>query len=374
LNCNADLLIIGGGSAGCMAAIRALELNPKLKIVIFEKGDIRYSGSIARGMDALNIVSIPNITTPELYVESINISCKGVVDEPASYILAKRSFNLLKKFESWGVYFPTDSEGNYKRLKYHVKGNFQTAMQEPNLKTIMADKIVKENVMIINRVMGIDLLMDDGRVAGAIGLNVRSGEMVVCNAKAVIVSAGGQARFSLPNSGYLYGVFDYPGNSGDGFVMAYRAGAGLTGMESTHRPLLIKDANMPFLAITVTRGGQVLDIFDNIIMENEVNNIDRMNKAHDKGFRPILVKLRHLDESVISEIESILFTTERPSQERFFRQRGIDFRKSDIELWPTEHQVCGGHGSSGVYVNEKAECGLYLYSLRDRGSYGNIFK
>jgi succinate dehydrogenase/fumarate reductase flavoprotein subunit len=358
LSFNADLLIIGGGSAGCMAAIRALELNPKLKIVIFEKGDIRYSGSIARGMDALNIVSIPNITTPELYVESINISCKGIADEPASYTLAKRSFNLLKKLESWGVYFPTDNEGNYKTLKYHVKGNFQTAMQEPNLKTIMADKIVKENVMIINRVMGIDLLMDDGRVAGAIGLNVRSGEMVVCNAKAVIVSAGGQARFSLPNSGYLYGVFDYPGNSGDGFVMSYRAGAGLTGMESTHRPLLIKDANMPLLAITVTRGGQVVDIFDNIIMENEVNNIDRMNKAHDNGFGPIRVKLRHLDESVISEIESILFTTERPSQERFFKQRGIDFRKSDIELWPTEHQICGGHGSSGVYVNEKAECGV----------------
>jgi succinate dehydrogenase/fumarate reductase flavoprotein subunit len=61
---NADILIIGGGSAGCMTANRALELNPDLKVVIFEKGDIKYSGSIARGMDALNIVSMPNYSTP----------------------------------------------------------------------------------------------------------------------------------------------------------------------------------------------------------------------------------------------------------------------------------------------------------------------
>jgi len=46
----ADIVIIGGGSAGCMAAIRALEVNPDLRVVIFEKGDINYSGSIARGM------------------------------------------------------------------------------------------------------------------------------------------------------------------------------------------------------------------------------------------------------------------------------------------------------------------------------------
>lgn len=70
----ADLLVIGGGSAGCLAANRALELQPDLKVVIFEKGDIKYSGSIARGMDALNIVAIPDFTTQELYVEAITLT------------------------------------------------------------------------------------------------------------------------------------------------------------------------------------------------------------------------------------------------------------------------------------------------------------
>ena len=108
-----DLLIIGGGSAGCMAAIRALELNPELKVTIFEKGDLKYSGSIARGMDALNIVAIPNFTSPELYIESIGISCKGVLDQAPSHLMAQRSFGLLQKLQKWGVYFPVDESGNF---------------------------------------------------------------------------------------------------------------------------------------------------------------------------------------------------------------------------------------------------------------------
>ncbi|MBW1998478.1 MAG: FAD-binding protein [Deltaproteobacteria bacterium] len=364
-----DLLIIGGGSAGCMAAIRARELQPDLAIAIFEKGDIKYSGSIARGMDALNIVSIPNLTTPELYVESMGLSCQGVLDEPASYTMATRSFALLKKLEGWGVHFPLDSSGNYRTLKYHVKGKFQTAMQEPDLKVMISRRALAGRTKVFNRVMGIEILLDDGRVSGAVGLNVRTGEMVVCKAKTIIVTSGGQARFSLPNSGYLYGVFDFPGNTGDGFMMCYRAGASLTGMEATQSPVLIKDANMPLLAITVTRGARVLDFFNNIIMENEVDNIHLMNEAHEKGHGPVRVRLSHLDESLIQEIEQILFTTERPVQERFFKNRGVDFRRDDIELWPTEHQLCGGHGISGVRINEKAETGVPgLYAAGDVAS------
>jgi succinate dehydrogenase/fumarate reductase flavoprotein subunit len=358
----ADLLIIGGGSAGCMAAIRALELKPDLKVVIFEKGDIKYSGSIARGMDALNIVAIPNFTSPELYLEAITEGCQGVVDAPASHLMAARSFELLKKLQRWGVHFPVDESGRFRTLKYHVKGEFQTAMEEPNLKVMISDMAQRKGARVVNRVMGLALLQNDGRAAGAVGLNVRTGELVFCTAKAVILCAGGQARFSLPNSGYLYGTFDYPGNSGDGYIMAFKAGVGLTGMEYARRTILIKDANMPLLAITVTRGARVMDIFDHILMENEVNEMHRMEEAVAKGYGPLRIQLSHLKPEVIEEIEHILFSTERPVQERFFKGRGVDFRKRDIELWPTEAQVCGGHGMAGALVNAKAEtdvAGLY---------------
>jgi len=362
----ADLLIIGGGSAGCMAAIRALELKPDLNVVLFEKGDIKYSGSIARGMDALNIVAIPNFTSPELYLEAITEGCQGVVDAPASYVMAARSFHLLKKLQSWGVHFPVDASGRFRTLKYHVKGEFQTAMEEPDLKVMISDMALRMGAKAVNRVMGLSLLQNDGRVAGAVGLNVRTGELVICTAKAVILCAGGQARFSLPNSGYLYGTFDYPGNSGDGYVMSLDAGAGLTGMEYARRTILIKDANMPLLAITVTRGGRVMDIFDNILMENEVNEMHSMEEAVTKGHGPLRIRLSHLKPEVIEEIEHVLFSTERPVQERFFKGRGVDFRKRDIELWPTEAQVCGGHGMAGTLVNARAETGVPgLYAAGD---------
>lgn len=363
-----DFLIIGGGSAGCMAAIRSLELQPDLDLVIFEKSDMRYSGSIARGMDALNIVSIPGHTTPEIYVEAIVKNCMGVLDEGPSYEMAARSFGILKKLESWGVYFPKQDDGDYITLKYldHEKGNFQTAMDEPNLKTIMHRKATGLGARVVNRVMGVRLLKDGDRVCGAVGINTRTGELVVCKAKAVLISAGGQARFSLPNSGYLYGTFDFPGNSGDGFVLAYEAGAALTNMEYAKKNVVIKDANMPLLAITVSRGARVLDILGNVLMEGEVNNMKSLDEAWADNRSPVRIRMHHLKPEVIDEMEHILFTTERPSQKRFLEGRGWNFHKTDIELWPTEAQICGGHGMAGVVINSKAETNIPgLYAAGD---------
>ena len=361
-----DILIIGGGSAGCMAAIRANELSPQTEISIWEKGDFKYSGSIARGMDALNIVCLPNLTDPDLYLEAINISCKGVVDAKPSYVMAERSYALLKKLERWGIRFIKGKDGNYRTLQYHVKGRFQTAMDEPDLKLILARKVVDAGVNIVNRVMSIGILKDGHRIAGSVGLNTRTGELIVCKAKSVLLCSGGQARFNLPNSGYLYGTFDYPGNSGDGYITGLDAGAKLTGMEYCSVANLIKDASMPLLAITVTRGGRVMDCFENVIMEGAVTGVSEMNRAANEGRGPLRIRLKHLPEETIQEIENILFTCERPVQERFFENRHIDFREHDIELWPTEVQLCGGHGMSGIRVDERAWTGVPgLYAAGD---------
>ena len=364
-----DFLIIGGGSAGCIAAMHALQLNPDLNVTIFEKSDIVYGGSIARGMDALNIVAIPGQTSAELYLESVRAMTAGVVDAGPSYVMAERSYALLKEMESWGVTFPKDENGQYKTLKYHVKGKFQTAMDEPELKAMLVKRALDLGTRPVNRVMALRLLMDNGRVAGAVGMNVRTGQMVVCKAKTVLVASGGVSRFTLPNSEYLYGVYDYPGNTGDGFVMALRAGAGVTGMEYTQRTMLIKDTNMPLLAICVSRGGRVLDCEGNILMEGEVTNTNVMNEAFTKGRGPVHIQLSHLSEERIREIEHVLFTTERPVNERFFAGRHIDFRKQDIELWPTEYYLCGGHGLAGIRVNERAETAVPgLYAAGDVAS------
>jgi succinate dehydrogenase/fumarate reductase flavoprotein subunit len=344
-----DILVVGGGSAGCLAAIRAKEVDPGLDVTVFEKGDLMYSGCIARGMDALNIVAIPGFTTPELYVESNTIACEGVVDEPPSYVMAQRSWGLLKKLESWGVYFPKRN-GRYETLKVHPKGEFLVTMKEPDLKVIIAKRVYDLGCRVVNRTMAIELLMDGDRVAGALGYNVRTGELIICRAKAVILCSGGLARFSLPTSGYLYGVYDFPHNTGDGWVMAYRAGAELTGLEHTTCYCIIKDISAPLLYITLTRGAVVLNGFGEQIEGGHISIKSLVQEyVEDRG--PLFIRMSHLPEEKIREIEDILFTTERPVMERFFRGRGIDFRHSDIELFNTEHFLCSGHGLAGLVVD-----------------------
>lgn len=375
---HADILIIGGGSAGAMAAIQAKEMNPHQKVVVFEKGHILYSGCIARGMDALNIVAVPGITTPELYVESNGLACEGIMDEPVNYRMAERSFSMMKKLEGWGVFFPRDKDGNYELLQVHPKGKFCLTMKEPELKTILTKRLFSLGCQVFNRVMALELIVADGRVHGAVGINIRTGELVICHAKAVILSSGGTARFGLPNSGYLYGVYDFPGNTGDGYAMAFRAGAELTGFEYTLNYYIIKDINAPLLYITLTRGAHLLTAMD-VHLENTHPSIKSMVLEHRKDRGPLRIRMKHLPEEKIREIEDILFSTERPVQQRFYEGRGINFRTGDIELWPTEFYLCGGHGLTGIFVDEKAQTtlpGLYAagdVSLVARGHLSGAF-
>ena len=374
----ADVLIIGGGSAGAMAAIRAKAANPSQKVVVFEKGHILYSGCIARGMDALNIVAVPGQTTPDLYVESNGMACEGIMDEPVNHRMAERSWEMMKRLESWGVFFPQDKDGNYELLQVHPKGKFCLSMKEPELKTILAKRLLNLGCQVFSRVMALELIVENGRVAGAIGINVRTGELVVCHAGAVILSSGGTARFGLPNNGYLYGVYDFPGNTGDGYAMAFRAGAELTGFEYTLNYYIIKDINAPLLYITLTRGAHLLTAMDDHL-ENNHPSIKSMILEHRKDMGPLRIRMKHLPEDKIREIEDILFSTERPVQQRFFEGRGVNFRTGDIELWPTEYYLCGGHGMTGIFVNEKAETtlpGLYAagdVSLVARGHLSGAF-
>lgn len=375
----ADVLIVGGGSAGAMAAIRAREVSPQSRVVVFEKGDIKYSGCIARGMDALNIVSIPGTPeTPDLYVRTNRDACQGIMDEPVNHVMAERTWPVMQQLIDWGVCFPVDAQGNYDKLQIHNEGKFCVTMKEPELKTILAAKVAESGATVYNRIMTLRLLTHDGRVCGAVGINVRSGEIVVCKAKSVILCSGGTARFGLPENGYLYGVYDFPGNTGDGYVMAYRAGAELSGFEYTLVYYIIKDINAPLLYITLTRGAHLLNAFAQEFQENHPG-IHLMHTEHMAQRGPMRIDMRHLPEEKIREVEELLFSTERPVQERFFKGRGVDFRTGEIELWPTDCYLCGGHGLTGVRINERGESsvpGLYAagdVSLVARGHLSGAF-
>ena len=160
--------------------------------------------------------------------------------------------------------------------------------------------------------MAQELILEGDRVCGAIAMNVRTGELFVIRARSVILAAGGTARFGLPNNGYLYGVYDFPGNTGDGYCLAYHAGAELSGFEYTLVYYIVKDINAPLLYITLTRGCHLVNAFDER-RDKDHPSIRTMFLEHLDERGPMRIKLSHLPEDRIREIESILFTTERPS-------------------------------------------------------------
>ena len=320
----ADILIIGGGSAGSMAAIRAKELNPDSKVVLFEKSDFQYSGTIPRGMDALNVVTVPGINTAEDFVTANRIYCDGVCDDIKSYTLAKRSYPLLQKLMEWGVCFPR-KDGNFDITTLHPHGRYTVSMTEPDLKQILVKKALSAGCRVENRTMAVGLLKEGDAVAGALGLNVRTGERILCTAKAVILTAGGTARFGLPPSGNLYGTYDYPGNTGDGYLLGYRAGASLTGMEFTLCYCLLKDLEAPGMAMMLQKGAHLLDAAGGQLFKNEFYSLSEVNRIQNSPAGPLRIRLSHLPEERIQEVEELLFSCERPIIKRFLEERGSQF-------------------------------------------------
>ena len=161
-------------------------------------------------------------------------------------------------------------------------------------------------------------------------------------------------------------------------LASHRAGAELSGFEYTLVYYIIKDINAPLLYITLTRGAHLLNAFAQEFQENHPG-IHLMHSEHMALRGPMRIDMRHLSEEKIREVEELLFSTERPVQERFFKGRGVDFRTGEIELWPTDCYLCGGHGLTGIRINERGESsvpGLYAagdVSLVARGHLSGAF-
>lgn len=193
-----DLLIIGGGTAGPMAAIKAKLRDPACDVLVVDKATVRRGGSICRGMDAYNNVVVPGVADVDSYVESIRAMSDGIFDEKVNRVLGERSFEVLRDLEEWGAAtFPRDAAGGYIVEQLHPFGRFLAEMRG-DIKPVMAKKCRELGVRTMDRTMATRLLTHEGRVTGAVLLGVRTGEVTVCRAKAVIMCTGSQGRFGLP--------------------------------------------------------------------------------------------------------------------------------------------------------------------------------
>ena len=377
----ADLLIIGGGTAGPMAALKAKRKNPSLDVLIVDKATVRRGGSICRGMDAFNNVTIPGKATIEEYVESIQLMSDGIIDPNLSRIIAEKSFGILQELESLGVAsFPRYENGEYMVQQFHPRGAFLAEMRG-DIKPVMEKLIRGAGVRILNRTMASRILTENGRAVGATLLNIRTGEFQVCRAKSIILCTGGQGRFALPDTGYLFGTFDCPYNAGEGHSMIYHAGGKLVNMEYNDVSPMLKDYEGPGHSTFIRHGGHLVNSLGERFMTKYAPDMlerapsgireQAMRTEVREGRGPIYYDLRHLAKETIQIIKEGIFAAERPTEKQFFEMRGIDIGNDLIEITLSGPNMCGGHGPTGALVDENAETTVKnLYAAGDIASTG----
>jgi succinate dehydrogenase/fumarate reductase flavoprotein subunit len=371
----ADILVIGGGTGGPMAAIKAKEANPNLRVVLMEKANVKRSGAISMGMDGLNNAVVPGHATPEQYVKEITVANDGIVHQKAVMAYAMGSFPMIQYLDQLGVKFEKDGSGEYNMRKVHHMGTYVLPMPEGhNVKKVLYRQLRRLQIGVTNRYMATRLLKaPDGRIAGAVGVNTRTSEFLVVRAKAVVLACGAAGRLGLPASGYMFGTYENAANCGDGYAMAYHAGAELANLECYQINPLIKDYNGPSCAyVTGPFGGFTANNKGNRFIECDYWSGQMMLefwRELQSGNGPVFLKLDHLAEETIGEIETILHTNERPSRGRFHEKRGNDYRKRAIEMHISEIGFCSGHSASGVWVDERAQTTIPgLYAAGDMAS------
>ncbi|MEV4235724.1 fumarate reductase/succinate dehydrogenase flavoprotein subunit [Nocardia sp. NPDC049737] len=364
-----DVLVIGGGTAGTMAALTAAEAGAD--VLLLEKAHVRHSGALAMGMDGVNNAVIPGKAEPEDYVAEITRANDGIVNQRTVYQTATRGFAMVQRLERYGVKFEKDEYGEYAVRRVHRSGSYVLPMPEGKdvkkaLYRVLRQRKMREKIRIENRLMPVRVLTDAGRAVGAAALNTRTGEFVTVGAKAVILATGPSGRLGLPASGYLYGTYENPTNAGDGYSMAYHAGAELSGIECFQINPLIKDYNGPACAYVANPfGGYQVNAKGERFVDSDYWSGQMMSEVKreiESARGPIYLKVSHLPDETLTTLEGILHTTERPTRGTFHANRGHDYRTHDIEMHISEIGLCGGHSASGVWVDEHARTtvpGLY---------------
>ena len=161
-----DLLIIGGGTAGCYAAITAAQ-NASLKILVVEKANIKRSGCLAAGVNALNAY-ITEGRTPKDYVEYAKKDADGIVREDLLYTISERFNEVTAHLEKLGLVILKDKDG-----KYVTRGNRNIKINGENIKPILADAVKKlPNVTVLNHVNIFDFSVHSNKIDGAFGFGI----------------------------------------------------------------------------------------------------------------------------------------------------------------------------------------------------------
>ncbi|MEW6669278.1 MAG: adenylyl-sulfate reductase subunit alpha [Thermodesulfobacteriota bacterium] len=355
-----DLLIVGGGNAGCFAAIEAKKVKPDLKVAIMEKAHISRSGATAAGMDAINTY-IPKGKTPEDLVRwSRSQVGGGPLREDLALSNARELNSAVDDLESWGLPILKNEDDE---IQY--RGKWDISIHGEQLKPIMAEQAIKMGADVYNRVVATSLLMDGERCVGAMGFGVRDGKFYVFKAGATIVSTGGACglykSYTSDASSSHHQTWMCPFNVGSGYAVGIRQGAEMTTMEQRWVATRTKDHCGPVDTISVGYKSNIINAQGERILEKRYAHLGgdkapryiRANAPMEEwlaGRGPTYADTTHLSEEQVKDLKTD-YLNERPSFVLFLASRGQDITKDPIEIYGSDPYVVGGHTSSGYWVD-----------------------
>ena len=349
-----DLLIIGGGTAGCYAAITTKNASDAadLKILIVEKANIKRSGCLAAGVNALNAY-ITEGRKPKDYVEYAKKDADGIVREDLLYSISERFNEITAHLEKLGLVILKDKDG-----KYVTRGNRNIKINGENIKPILANAVKKlDNVTVLNHVNIFDFSVHDNKIDGAYGFGIENDTFYAIEAKAVIIATGGAAGLYRPNNpGFSRHKMWYPPfNTGAGYAMGIRHGAEMTTFEMRFIALRCKDTIAPTGTLAQGVGakqvnslGEVYETKYGISTSERVYGTVAENL---EGRGPCYLRT----EGISAEQEESLlkaYLNMAPSQTIRWLENETP-SKANVEIEGTEPYIVGGHTASGYWIDTK---------------------
>lgn len=345
-----DVLIIGGGTAGCYAALTISENSDK-KVLICEKAHIKRSGCLAAGVNALNAYIVEG-RKPQDYVDYAKKDADGIVREDLLLTMSEKLNKVTDRLEKLGLVILKDENG-----KYVTRGNRNLKINGENIKPILADAVEKaKNVTVLNRVNIFDYSVKDNKINGAFGFGIESGIFYTIEAKAVIIATGGAAGLYKPNNpGFSRHKMWYPPfNTGAGYAMGIRAGAEMTTFEMRFIALRCKDTIAPTGTLAQGVGAKQInslgEVYETKYGLTTSERVYGTVNENQEGRGPCYLRTEGI---TVEQDESLLkaYLNMAPSQTIKWIESGRNPSRQNVEIEGTEPYIVGGHTASGYWVD-----------------------
>ena len=345
-----DVLIIGGGTAGCYAALTVSENSDK-KVLICEKAHIKRSGCLAAGVNALNAYIVEG-RKPQDYVDYAKKDADGIVREDLLLTMSEKLNEVTDRLEKLGLVILKDENG-----KYVTRGNRNLKINGENIKPILADAVEKaKNVTVLNRVNIFDYSVKDNKINGAFGFGIESGIFYTIEAKTVIIATGGAAGLYKPNNpGFSRHKMWYPPfNTGAGYAMGIRAGAEMTTFEMRFIALRCKDTIAPTGTLAQGVGAKQInslgEVYETKYGLTTSERVYGTVNENQEGRGPCYLRTEGItaeqDESLLKA-----YLNMAPSQTIKWIESGRNPSRQNVEIEGTEPYIVGGHTASGYWVD-----------------------